>query len=138
AARAQPVEAQLLGQQVALGNGQLLLARVPRDLDQLHAVQQRLGDGVHAVGGRDEEDRAQVEGQVDVVVRELVVLLRVQHLEQGRGRVPPTGVPAQLVHLVQQQHGVPGARLLQRGQDAARQRPDVRAPVAADLGLVGD
>src|SRR5205807_953689 len=43
---------------------------------------------------------------------------------------------AHLVHFVEQEHRVSAARLLQRLDDLARQRADVRAPVAADLGLV--
>ena len=72
---------------------------------------------------------------VEVVVAERRVLRRVEHLEQGRGRVaPPVG--AELVDLVEQDDRVHRAGVAQGADQAARQRADVGAPVAADLGLV--
>src|SRR4029079_13405706 len=47
-------------------------------------------------------------------------------------------VRADLVHLVEHHHRVLRAGLLEGPHDAAGQRADVRAPVAADLGLVVD
>ena len=65
----------------------------------------------------------------------VVVLLRVQHLEQRRGRVAAE-IRAHLVDLVQQEQRVGRLRLLHRLDDLARHRADIGAPVAADLGLV--
>jgi hypothetical protein len=64
-----------------------------------------------------------------------VVLRRVEHLEQGRRRVTAV-VRTDLVHLVEQDDRVHRAGLLDRPDDAAGQRSDVRAPVSADLRLV--
>ena len=83
----------------------------------------------------DEQHLGQVEGQVDVVVLEGVVLLRVQHLEQGRRRVAAE-VRAQLVHLVEHEHRVLALRAAQALDDLAGQGADVGAAVAADLRLV--
>ncbi len=65
------------------------------------------------------------------------VLLRVEDLEQGRGRVAAE-VGADLVDLVEHEHRVAGTGLVDPLQDAARQRADVGAAMAADLGLVAD
>ena len=74
---------------------------------------------------------------VEVVVAEGVVLGRVEDLQQGRGRVAaPVG--ADLVDLVQHDHRVQRAGLAQRAHEPPRKRPDVGAPVPADLGLVAD
>ena len=79
----------------------------------------------------------QVELDVQVVVAERVVLGRVEHLEQGRRRVAaPVG--ADLVDLVEHDHRVHRAGIAQRAHQPPRQGADVRAPVAADLGLVAD
>ena len=69
------------------------------------------------------------------MVAEGVVLRRVEHLEQGRRRVAAV-VGADLVDLVEQDDRVHRAGLLDGADDPAGQGADVRAPVAADLGLV--
>ena len=66
-----------------------------------------------------------------------MVLLRVEHLEQRRGRVAAV-VGAELVDLVEHHHGVERSRLAQPLDDASGHRADVRPAVAADLGLVAD
>ena len=71
------------------------------------------------------------------MVAEGVVLRRVEHLEQRRRGVAAV-VGADLVDLVEQHDRVHRAGLLDGPDDAARQRADVRAPVATDLGLVAD
>ncbi len=66
-----------------------------------------------------------------------MVLRRVEHLEQrGRGISAPVG--ADLVDLVEQDHRVHRPGVTERPDKASRQRADVRAPVAADLGLIPD
>ena len=87
------------------------------------------------VGRREEQHVGQVEVDLEVVVAERVVLRRVEHLEQRRRRVAAV-VGADLVDLVEQHDRVHRARLADRADDAAGQRADVGAPVAADLGLV--
>ena len=60
------------------------------------------GHGVEHVGGGDEHDLGQVEVELEVVVAERVVLRRVEHLEQRRGRVARPAARRQLVDLVEQ------------------------------------
>ena len=73
--------------------------------------------------------------ELQIMVLELGVLLGVEHFEQRRGRIAAE-ILAELVDLVEQEQRVRGPRLLQVGDDLARQRADVGAAVAADLGLV--
>ena len=64
-----------------------------------------------------------------------MVLRRIEHLEERRGRVAaPVG--ADLVHLVEEDHRVHRPGVAEGANEPPRQRADVRAPVAADLGLV--
>ncbi len=133
----QAVALQLLGQQVALGDLKLLLVGIAGQLDDLHPVQQGPGDGLRGIGGGDEQHIGQVEGHLQEVVPEGGVLLSVQHLQQGGGRVAPV-VLAQLVDLVQQEQGVAAARLADGGDDAARHGPHIGLAVAPDLRLVAD
>ena len=124
-------------EQVVARDRDLLLFGVAVEADQLHAVEQRRGDRLRHVGGRDEQHLGEVEVDLEVVVAERVVLRRVEHLEQRRRRVAPP-VAADLVDLVEHDHRVLGAGLLQGAHDAARQRADVGAAVAADVRLVAD
>ncbi len=133
----QPGQLKLPGQQVVAGDGDLLVLGVAVEGDDLHAVEQRPGDGLQDVGRGQEEHVGQVELDLEVVVAERVVLRRVEHFEQGGRRVAAV-VGADLVDLVEQDDRVHRAGLADRADDAAGQRADVGAPVAADLGLVAD
>ena len=112
----------------------------PSDGSQTHrylqAVQKCLGDRVNLVRRRHEQHRGEVERQVQIVVRESVVLLRVEHFQEGGRGVSAPDVGADLVHLVQEENGIAGAGAAQAADDAARHGTDVGPPVAADLGLV--
>ncbi len=121
--------------EVALGDVDLFLLRVAGEFDDLHAVEQRAGDGVELVGGADEEHLREIERLVEVVVAEGVVLLGVERFEQ-RGRGVATEVAAELVDLVEHEDGVLHLDALEVLDDLAGQRADVGAAMAADLGLV--
>ena len=78
----------LLLDQVLLGDLELFDLGVAGEAEDFHAVLQRAGDGVEDVGRGDEEHLREVVLDVEVVVLEGVVLLGVEHFEQGtrRGR----------------------------------------------------
>ena len=71
------------------------------------------------------------------MVLELVVLLRIEHLEQRRRRIAAE-ILAELVDLVEQEQRVGRPRLLDVRDDLARKRADVGPAVTADLGLVAN
>ena len=89
----------LVGDQMALGDLDLLVLRVARQPDDLHAVQQRRGN-VHGVGGRDEHDAREIVVDLEVVVVERMVLLRIEHLQERRRRIAAEIGP-HLVNFVQ-------------------------------------
>src|SRR5882724_10063194 len=131
----QAVRLVLLRDQIFLGDVQLLELRVARDADDLHAVLERARDAVEGVRGGDEHDLREVVVHVQVVVVEGAVLLGIEHLQQRRRRVAAE-VGGHLVHLVEQEDRFARAGALHALDDLARQRADVGAAVAADLGLV--
>ena len=134
---AQPVALDLPGPEVALRDRDLLVGGVPVEADHLHAVEERAGNRLGHVPRRDEEDLREVELDVEVVVAERVVLRRIEHLEECRRRVAaPVG--ADLVDLVEHDHRVHRPRIAERTDEPAGKCADVRAAVAADLGLVAD
>jgi hypothetical protein len=130
-----PVGLELLRDQVLTGDLLLLLVGVAAELDDLHAVLQRQRDRVQRVCGAQEQHVAEVVVEVEEVVDEGVVLLGVEDLEHGRRRVAAE-VHRDLVDLVEQEHRVGAPGLAQTLDDLAGHGADVRAPVAADLGLV--
>ena len=136
--RLEPCRFELARDEVAPRDLQLFLGGVARKLDDLHAVAQRSRNRVEHVRRADEHHARQVERHREVVVAERRVLLGVEHLEQRRSRVAVKAAGAELVDLVQHHHAVARAGLAQVLDDVARQRADVGAPVAADLGLVVD
>ncbi len=131
----QAVLLELLGHQKVARDGDLLGASVAGDIDDLHPVVERRGDGGAVVGRGEKDDLRDVEGDVEVVVLKRDVLLGVEGLEQGGGRVA-AHVDAELVDLVEHEHGVLAADALEGLNDAPGQRADVGAAVAAHLGLV--
>ena len=130
----QSMLANLLGQQVALGDLDLLVLGIALEPDDLHPVEQRLRQ-VKAVGGGDEHDVRQVEVEFQVVVLELAVLFGVEHFEQCRSGIAAE-ILAQLVDLVEKEQRVDLARLLEVGDDLARERADIGAPVSANFRFV--
>ena len=122
---------------MALSDLKFLLVGIAVQLDDLHPVQQGPWDGLCGIGSGHEQHIGQVEGHLQEVVPEGGVLLSVQHLQQGRGRVTPV-VIAQLVDLVQQEQGVAAPRLADGVDDTARHGPHIGLAVAADLRLVMD
>jgi hypothetical protein len=125
----------LLGDQVLLGDRQLLPLGVAGQLDDLEAILQRKRDRVLLVRRGDEHRVRQVVVEIEVMIVERVVLLGIEHLEERARRVAAE-VHRHLVDLVEQEHRVLRTDLLERLDDLAGQRADVRTAVAADLGLV--
>ena len=122
---------------MGLGDLQLLLIGVAAQLDDLHPIQQRPGDGGGGVGRGDEHHPAQIHRHLQKMVAEGGVLLAVQHLQQSRGRVAPH-IAGELVDLIQHQQGVHGAGAADGLDDAAGHSADIRLAVAADIRLVPD
>ena len=126
---------QLLGNQVLLGDAHLLFQRVAVEVDDFHAVPEGRVDGLQLVGVGHEQHLGKVQGHVQVVVPEGVVLLGIQHLQQGRTGIAPL-IAADLVHLVQHDHGVHALDLVQGLHDATGHGAHVGAAVAPDLAFV--
>ena len=80
----QPVGLALARDEKLPGDMDLLVLGVAHQLQHFHAVAQGRGNRVQHVGRGDEHHLGQIEGHVEVMVGEGVVLFRVEHLEQGR------------------------------------------------------
>ena len=125
----------LLVDQVIDRNLELLFLGVPGNLQNLHAVSERGRNGIEDVGRGDEEHLRQIERHVEIVIPERVVLLGIEHFEQRRGGIAAE-VRAELVDLVEDEHGVFRLGAAQALHDLTGEGADIGAPVAADFGLV--
>ncbi len=114
-----PIRVELALEQIAPGDFQLLVLGVAGELNHLHAVAHRAGNGVEHVGGGDEHHPRQVESDAEIIVAERRILLGVQHFEQRRGRIA-LKARAELVDLVEHHHRVARSRLADRLDDVAR------------------
>ena len=102
---AEPRLLELARNQVLLRDLRLLALGVAGELDDFHAVEQRPGNVLDEVRRRDEQHLAQVERNAEVVIGEVVVLRRVEHLEQRARRIALER-HAELVDLVEQEDGI--------------------------------
>lgn len=78
---------ELLGYKVATAYLDFFFQYVARHFNEFHTVEQGARYGVEVVGRGDEQNFRQVVVYVEIVVVESVVLFRVEHFEQRRGRV---------------------------------------------------
>ena len=131
----QPVVVELARDQVAARDLELLVLAVPRHLDHLDALEQRVRDHVDHVGAQDQHRVRQVARQSQVVVHELGAGLGVEQLEQRLGD-PEAALPEQAVHAVDHQHRIAHARLPHRAHQLAGLSPGQRAAHALDLARV--
>ncbi|OQA96454.1 MAG: hypothetical protein BWY25_02249 [Chloroflexi bacterium ADurb.Bin222] len=133
--RLQTVQLQLPGDQKAPRDFDFLFLGVAREFNDLHAVFQSGRNRVQDIRRGDEKHLREVIRNLQIVIRESVILLRVEHFEQRRRRVAAKVLP-QLINLIQHEHGVHRAGAAHRLNDPSRQRADVGATMAADLRLV--
>ena len=131
----QPVVGKALANQVGCGNLFLLLHSVAGEADNLHAVPEGRGNGVQLVGRAQEHDLGKIKGNIEIVIGEGGVLLRIQNFQQGRLRIAPE-VVAYLVQFVQHDNGIAGSGMLQGLKDASGHCAYIGTPVSADFSLI--
>ena len=130
----QTVALYLLGQQMLLGNVELLVLGVTGQTDHFHPVQQRTRD-VHGVGSGHEHHVRQVIIHFQIVIVEAAVLFGIQHFQQG-GRGVAAHVRAHLVDFVEQEQRVLHADFRHLLDELAGHGANIGATVTADLRLV--
>ena len=117
------------------GNVVFLHPGITGQLNDIHAVTQRAGNGAQIICRGDKKHMAQIKWHIDKVIIKGGVLLGIKSFQQGSSRVTPE-IARQLVDLVQQHQGV-GALGGDHGvDDLAGHGPDIGAAVAADLCLI--
>lgn len=134
----EPALLQDVGKQVLPCDHAFFGRRIARKLDDLASVDQRRGHSVERVGRANKRHPGDVDGQVDVVVFEPLVLFGIEQLQQRRRHVAPRSpVPRDFVYLVDEDQWIRDAALSQRVHHPPGERADVRAAVAPDFRFVG-
>src|SRR3989338_5603357 len=119
------------------GNFQLLLVGVTGKLDNLHAVRKGRRDGIEQIGRANKEHVGEIKRQIQVMITEGVVLLRIQHFQEGR-RWISTEIGSHLVDLIEHKDRIVGTSLFDSLNDPARQGSDIGPPVSANLCFITD
>ena len=124
--------------QARSGNLELLLLGVAFQLDYLKTIQKRCWNQIPHVPRRNKENPRQVEGHLNILVHEHVILRRVEHLQQRRRRVAPLALGVtQFVDLVEHKHRVPRLDVPELPYDPPRLCAGPRAVVPPKVRLVG-
>ena len=113
-----------------------LFGQIAFHFNQFHSVEQRPGNRVQIVCRGNEQHLRQIIVEVQEIIVERVVLLGVEHLQQGRLRVAIVIILRNLVDFIQNEHWIVCLGFDETFDDAARHRPDIRAAVAANLGFI--
>ena len=115
----------------------LLIAGIAGNLNDLHPVHQRPGNGLKIIGSGDKQHLRQIHRQLHVMIGEPAVLLGIQYLQKGGGSVSLV-IAADLVDLIQQHQRILHAGLDKPRRDSSRHGPHIRSPVSPDLRLIPD
>ena len=121
--------------QELFGNFNFLLLGISVEAQYFHPILQSGRNGVHDVRGGNEEDLREVVFDVQIMVDEHEVLLRVEYLEQGRRRIA-TEVHRHLVDFIEHEDRILRARLLHHLNYLSRQCADIGAAVTTDFGFI--
>ena len=92
---------ELLWHQIFLSNVQFLLLDIAGEFDNLHPVEERPWNSLDAICSSDKHRPGQIKGNLQIVVRERFILLRIEHLEQRRRRITPE-IISNLIYLIKQ------------------------------------
>ena len=109
---------QLPGDQKSSRNAELFLLGVPRDFDDLHPIAQCGENRILEICRGDKHQIREIERYAEVMIAERVVLFRIEHLQQCRGRIAAE-IGADLVHLIHHEHRIIRSGLLESLDDAA-------------------
>src|SRR5215510_5671144 len=121
--------------EISPGDFGFLPFAVTLDPNDFHPIEQWLADRVQRVGRRDKEYLREIEGQIEIVIAECMVLCRIQYLKQRRCRITAKVTP-HLIDLVQHQDGVVHAGPTHGLNDSSWQGADVGSAMPAQFRLI--
>ena len=96
-----PVDLHLFRNQMFPCNMFLLILRIAWNFHQFHTVKKRSRDSLNIICSGNKQYLRKILGYLHIMIIELAVLLRIQHLEKGRGSISLV-VAAYLIYLIEQ------------------------------------
>ena len=126
---------QLLGDDVPAGDLGLFQVGIAGEIDDLHPVQKRSGNGAFVIGCGNKQNIAQVKGQFNEMIPEGCILLSVKDLQQSRSRVTLI-ITAKLVDFIDQNQAIAAPRLAQSSDDPSGHGADICLSMTANLRFV--
>ena len=127
----------LLLDQELLGDLDFFLFGVTVQPKHFHAVLQSGRNSVHHVSGSHKEYLREVVLHVEIVINKHEILFGIKHFEKCRRRIAAE-IHGHLVHFIEHEDGILGARLLHHLDNLPRQRTDVGATMAANFSFVSN
>ncbi len=103
--RLQSVCLHLFRNEKFLGDLGLLRFGITGNPDDLHPVLKGRRNGIEGICSGDEENLGKIVVHIQIVIIKGMILLRVEHLEEGRRRIP-SKIGAHLVHFIEQKTGL--------------------------------
>src|SRR5947209_13449274 len=122
---------QYLWQEVPLPDDDLLLKHIARKINNIHAVSKGSRYLVLHIPGADEEHLREIVRNLQVVIGKGVILLRIQHFQQGGGRIT-TILRREFVDFVEKENRVFDAHSLHRMDNTHRKGAGQRETEAAN------
>ena len=122
-------------QQMAAGDFNFFLGQVAAEVYDFKTVKQRLLQGAERIGRGNKQHMRQVVVDVNVIVVEKLVLLRVEYFKQS-GLGVTLEITPDFVNLVEQKNRITAAGALNGIDNTTRHSTDIGTAVSAYLGLV--
>ena len=132
----QAVFLHLLWNEMPLGDFIFLLTQITTQVDDLHTVAQGGMNRRKVVGRGDEEDFREVVVQLDEIVVEGIILLRVKDFQKRSLRVAADVVATYLVDFVQDKNGISRLHLTQILDNSARHSTDISLSMTTQFRLI--
>ena len=122
----------LLRHEIVLRDLDLLLCEVSADIDHLHTVLEGRLNAVYIVRRGDKQDVRKIVIDIEVVIMEGRILLRIKGFKESRRRIA-LEVAADLVNLVEHNHRIGCTRTVDAVEDTSRKCTDICLPMTADF-----
>ncbi|KAF5029653.1 hypothetical protein DSECCO2_646360 [anaerobic digester metagenome] len=121
---------------MAFGNFQFFFLCVAAQVNDFHTVAQCGMNGRQIVGGCNKKYSRQVIIDLEIIIVESIVLLRIKHFEQRCLRVALHGVSRYLVDFIQHKNRIRRFHFFQVLNNSSGKRTDVGFAVAPQFGFV--
>jgi len=122
---------------IVFGNDQLLLSGIAGKLNYLHSVKKSRRNRAAVIRGRDKNNLAEINRELNIVISEGIVLFRIKGFKQSSCRVTLI-ITSQLVNFIKKNNRVKRTCLSKRIYNSAAHRAYIGLSVSANLCFITD